>query len=67
MPDDLFSEPEFWGDEEDLDNPLNPIIVGTHSTVGGVDATLEKEFTIPDSLNKLYSYSVIVVFQYGRW
>jgi len=43
----FFSAEDFWGDETQLDNSTNPIIVGTHAAVGGVNAKLDKEFTLP--------------------
>ena len=49
---DLFDNPDFWGQASDYSSSANPVIVGTHSTVGGVSAILEGSFTIPSSLEQ---------------
>ena len=49
---DLFSDEDFWGLEADYDNPDTRIIIGTHSTVGGLDCRMENSFTIPDDFDE---------------
>lgn len=53
---DLFADDEFWGAEEDYSNSDDPIIVGTHSTAGGVDANLDDSFTIGDGSYEITLY-----------
>jgi hypothetical protein len=57
---DLFADAEFWGDEADYNDSSDPIIVGTHSTAGGVNADLPEGFTIPESLNRFYNIDLAV-------
>jgi len=52
---DLFNDEEFWGSEDDLDSSVDPIIVGTHSTAGGVNATLTGTLEIPAELDGFYN------------
>lgn len=52
---DLFDDPEFWGEEADYDDATTPIIVGTHSTAGGLSARLEGSFTIPEDIVSFYN------------
>lgn len=64
---DLFNDPDFWGEEDDYDVTGNPIIVGTHSTVGGVSATLEDSFTIGTASYDITLYvDVEEKFSYGE-
>ncbi|MBF0237663.1 MAG: hypothetical protein HQM12_08175 [SAR324 cluster bacterium] len=57
---DLFNDEEFWGTESGYANSAIPIIVGTHSKAGGVDARLEKEFTIPEAIDEFYNIDISV-------
>lgn len=57
---DLFSDEDFWGPEEDYDNPDTPIIISSESDVGGVNATIEGEFTIPEELDFFYQVDIMV-------
>lgn len=57
---DLFHDQDFWGDEELLDDSSDPIIVGTDSQVGGLDVILDEEFTIPPTLDRLYTITMTV-------
>jgi len=43
---DLFHDVDFWGETSEFDNTADPIIVGTHSSAGGVDAIMQKSFVI---------------------
>ncbi len=38
---DLFSDPEFWGTDDTIDDPLTPIIIDSSSTVGGLNVDIE--------------------------
>lgn len=60
---DLFDAPEFWGDAADYSSNASPIIVGTHTTAGGVNATLAEGFTIPSTLDGLYTMTLTVNVQ----
>ncbi|MBN1850269.1 MAG: hypothetical protein JW932_16985 [Deltaproteobacteria bacterium] len=42
--------------EEDYANSNDPIIVGTHSTAGGVDAVLDESFTIGEGSYEITLY-----------
>jgi len=37
---DLFSDPEFWGTDETIDDPATPIIIDSGSTVGGLNVKI---------------------------
>jgi len=42
---DLFSDPEFWGDESSYNDNSDPVIIDSRSTLGGLNATITP-FTI---------------------
>ena len=50
---DLFADEFFWGPNEAMTNS-NPIIVGTHTNAGGVNAFLPVPFTIPDGFSNTF-------------
>jgi len=49
----------FWGPESGYATP-SPIIVGTHSTVGGLDCRMDNSFTIPTKLASLFTVNLEV-------
>ncbi|MGK5090326.1 hypothetical protein WDW86_22495 [Bdellovibrionota bacterium FG-2] len=55
---DLFSNEEFWGPDSGFSTNTDPIIVGTHSSVGGVNAVLPSSFTIPDALTEFFNIDI---------
>jgi hypothetical protein len=57
---DLFADEEFWGPEDEYDSSENPIIVGTHSTAGGLSVSMDNEFTIPDTLEEFLNLDLMV-------
>lgn len=57
---DLFADEEFWGPDDEFDSSENPIIVGTHSTAGGLSVSMENDFTIPDTLEEFFNLDLMV-------
>lgn len=57
---DLFDDTAFWGPISGLSSSTPSIIVGTHSTVGGLDCRMDSSFTIPAKLSKLYTIDLEV-------
>ncbi len=52
---DLFHDEAFWGPDSLYDDPSNPIIVGTHSTTGGLDCRWEENITIPAAPDSMFA------------
>ncbi len=57
---DLFDAPDFWGDADSYNSSASPIIIGTHSTAGGVNATMAQSFTIPATLTEFFNIDIKV-------
>jgi hypothetical protein len=50
---DLFSDEQFWGRDDALCTPNLPIIVGTHTSAGGIDCRLEGSLIIDEASEEL--------------
>ncbi len=58
---DLFADDTFWGTSETYDDTNGtPIIVGTHSTAGGVNAVLPASFTIPEKITEFFNVDITI-------
>lgn len=55
---DLFNDEDFWGAEADYSTTTSPIIVGTHSDAGGLNASMEESFTIPEEITAFYNMDI---------
>lgn len=64
---DLFDDPTFWGAASSYNSNASAIIVGTHSTAGGVSATLNQSFTIPAVLDKFYNIDIQINIANTMW
>jgi hypothetical protein len=64
---DLFDDPDFWGAQDLYSSSDNPIIISTLSTAGGVNATMDRSFTISgDSLDVTLAVDVQNTLNYSE-